>query len=147
MGFAEDLEAAKTSPAPTDDVDVQLNGKTYTLRFRKVSGPEWADAVDHSPARLGVAMDSFYGYNLRAAVLYIAPRSGVLLEDDNEVPLLVDLSDPKKPVNQWDDLLTALGGYDFQRVTDTVYSLNEKSPAEVLDAAKKALGGSGKSSS
>jgi hypothetical protein len=145
MGFKEDLAAAKSAPAVTEDVDVLLNGNRYTLRFRQVSGREWAYAVDQSPVRPTVALDLQYGYNIRMAVGLIAPTSGTLLDGDSVLELTVD-HEAKPPVNEWADLLDSLSGFDFQRVTDVVWRLNEYEPQEALKAAKKARRGSGKNS-
>lgn len=145
MGFKEDLAAAKKAVANTADVDVLVNGTKYTLRFTQVTGREWANAVDRAPLRRDVALDMKYGYNLRVAVGLIAPVSGVLLDGDKPIELTVD-EDAKPPVNEWADLLDSLSGFDFQRVTDAVWQLNEWDPQQALEAAKKAPRVSGKSS-
>jgi hypothetical protein len=145
MGFKEDLAAAKKAPANTADVDVLVNGRKYTLRFKQVTGQEWAEAVDRSPLRREVALDVRYGYNLRMAVGLTVPNSATLLDGEKPVEVTVD-EDAKPPVNEWADLLDALSGFDFQRVTDAVWQLNEWDPQQALEAAKKAPRVSGKSS-
>lgn len=153
MGFSEDLAAGKTKTADHEDVDVLINGVQHTLRFHAAHGMAWADAVDHAPLRMDVGLDRVYGYNLRAAIRYIAPQTGRLLIDDEEHELRVDPITPSMTdeelaarVDEWDDLFGQLSGYDAQRVTDAVWGLNERRPQLAIEAAKKAQGGSGKSS-
>lgn len=153
MGFSEDLAAGKTKTAAHEDVDVLIDGKAHTLRFRPAGGMEWADAVDHAPLRMDVALDRVYGYNLRAAVRRAAPQTGRLLVDGEETelrvdPITTDMDDEALAgrVDEWRDLFDQLSGYDAQRITDAVWGLNERRPQLAIEAAKKAQGGSRKSS-
>jgi hypothetical protein len=153
MGFSEDLAAGKTKTADHEDVDVLINGTAHTLRFHQANGMAWAEAVDRAPLRMDVGLDRVYGYNLRAAVRYIAPSTGRLLIDGEEHelrvdPLTADLTDEEREarVDEWSDLFEQLSGYDAQRVTDAVWGLNERRPQLAIEAAKKARSGSSKSS-
>lgn len=152
MGFSEDLATVKAAPRPTDDVDVTLNGKLYTLRFTQMDGLEWASAVDRHPARPGILIDSRYGYNLRQLVKTVAPKCGVLLSDGAEVALRVDPpTDPSVKngpprVDEWADLFKALDGHAVQRICDAVWALNEWTPQQAVADAKKALTVSGRKS-
>ncbi|MFJ3381912.1 hypothetical protein ACIPJ2_16055 [Curtobacterium sp. NPDC090217] len=153
MGFSEDLAAGKTKTASHEDVDVLINGSAHTLRFRPAGGMEWAEAVDRSPLRMDVALDRVYGYNLRSAVRHVAPQTGRLLVDGEEVPLRVDpftedMDDEAiaARVDEWEDVFAQISGHDAQRITDAVWGLNERRPQLALEAAKKARGDSSKSS-
>lgn len=153
MGFSEDLAAGKTKTAAHEDVDVLINGTAHTLRFHMADGLAWADAVDHAPLRMDVALDRVYGYNLRAAIRYIAPQTGRLIVDGEERKLRVDPIDPGMTdeelaarVDEWDDLFGQLSGFDAQRITDAVWGLNERRPQLAIEAAKKARSGSRKRS-
>ncbi|RFA14556.1 hypothetical protein B7R21_06315 [Subtercola boreus] len=153
MSFSEDLRAAKSAAIPYLDVEVMLNGHLHTLRFRQMDGVDWTDAVDRHPARIGVAYDSEYGYNLRTLTKYVAPKCGTLVVDGKERKLRVDVADPAKPnaklVDEWADLFKALTGHFVGKIGDTIYNLNEYrshvAVAKAVEQVKKALAASGKS--
>ncbi|MFN4000866.1 hypothetical protein [Microcella sp.] len=137
MSFLDDLQAEIAKPAPTLDVDVVLNGNKHTLQFRRLDGLTWAELIDRHPPRIGgkdendveippVWVDVRYGYNLRAVILDAAPLCG-------SVPDGAELS-----ASDWADLLNALDGAAFQRVSDAIFQLNEVGPREEVDAARKA---------
>lgn len=111
-----------------------------TLRFRKLPGDVWADLTAQCPLRLNSPIDRRYGYNILAVVKLAAPLSGVSLEGDAEVPLIVEdkSDDNPEPVNEWADLFSELSGHEVSRIVDTVYRLNEYDPAERVDRLKKA---------
>lgn len=129
MSFEEDLKAASEAELPTKDVDVTLNGSLYTLRFTLMDGTEWAACTDQAPARPGVLLDTHYGYNMRALVYIVAPKSGQMVDGDSTKPLTDD---------QWRALLKALPGGPMMRIGDTLFALNEYEPGEAVEAAKKA---------
>ena len=142
MSFEEDLAAAQDVEAPRIDVDVLVNKKLYTLRFRQMDGLEWASEVDRHPARPGVMLDARYGYNLRSLVKGAAPKCGVRVDGDAELPLRVDpfvKGSQTARVDEWALVLKAISGHDFQRITDAIWALNEKFPEDAVKAAKKAL--------
>jgi len=145
MSFEEDLAAAEIEPAPFTDVTLLIAGKTYVFRFRQMDGQEWASLTDQHPARPGVLIDQRYGYNLRTLTVAAVARSGVRLDGETEVELRVDpfVQGSKEPrVNEWAQVLKAVGGYGFQRVTDAIWGLNERLPELAIEAAKKALASS-----
>lgn len=148
MSFLEDLEAAKATDAPTEDVTVLLNGNPHTLTFTRMSGIDWAHLVDKHPPRLGITpdggplpvkddapvmVDAKYGYNVRGVVLEAAPLSGVV---DGEA----------HPADVWEQMLETLDGAAIQRITDAIWKLNEYGPEQEVDAARKARPTSRKSS-
>lgn len=157
MGFSDDLKAAKTAAVPHLDVEVPVNGTTYTLRFRKASSQAWVEAVDRSPARTPLEnypYDSLYGYNLRSVTRLVAPTCGVLVVDGEEKPLRVDAFDPAYPevelVDEWAELFETISGRAESKIGDAVYALNEYESAAALNrtlaALKKAQSGSRKKS-
>ena len=135
MTFADDLAAVASEELAYVHVDVTVHGNLYKLRFTQMDPFEWASEVDFHPARTGVAIDQKYGYNLRSLTKAAAPLSGKLVEGDE----LVDVDD-------WPALLKAIGGYGFQRVSDAIWALNEILPERAVEAAKKALVATRKSS-
>lgn len=135
MSFDDDLNAAVKGEREFRDVDVLVGKKLHTLRFRQIDGLLWAAHADKNPARPDVLVDARYGYNLRGIVMSVAPISGVRLEGDKEVELTAE---------QWKKLFKSLDGAGFQRVSDAVWDLNEYTPGQQVEAAKKALSGSKK---
>jgi hypothetical protein len=130
VSFEDDLKAQAEAEHPSADVDVTLNGKLYTFRFRRMDGDEWANEVDKHPARPGVLVDMRYGYNLRSIVKAVAPRCGVRVDGDSEESLDAD---------QWLQLFKVLDGAGVARFGDAIWGLNEFAPAAEVEAAKKAL--------
>lgn len=142
MGFSEDLEAAKTAERKTAEEDVLLNGNLYTVRFVQMDGLDWAAETDRHPARPGVLIDLRYGYNLRSLVKAVAPLTGTVLKDGEEVQLRVDPVDPKNPsdpnrVDEWRDFLKAISGAAVLRLGSVIWALNQWDPDNAIDAAKK----------
>lgn len=135
MTFEDDLAAEPVTDFR--DVDVLLNDKLYTLRFTQMDGLEWAMECDKYPMRPDVAFDRNYGYNIRALTMAAAVVSGARVETDATVPLSEDA---------WRSLFKRLDGAAFKRITDAIWSLNEYAPAKAVEAAKKALDGSGNTS-
>jgi hypothetical protein len=128
MTFEEDLAAAVAAPVETQDVEVLLNARVLTLRFRQMDGFEWADETDRHPARPDTKIDMHYGYNLRSLTKAVAPKTGVRVDGDGEHELTEE---------QWTALLKALSGAHFQRVCDAVFALNEYAPAWKIRELKK----------
>lgn len=138
VGFFDDLAAAKAAEREHDDVDVVLNGQLHVLRFTQMSGTEWAQEVVKHPAREGVVWDTSFGYNLHSVVRGVSPLSGSVLVDGE--PEALDRE-------HWADLLDALDGNAVQRIGDAIFGLNAWRPAKAVEAAKKALARSRKTSS
>lgn len=143
MTFSDDLKAQGQTPRPIKDVDVIINDQLYTFRFRQMDGLEWAAECDKHPARLDSTIDSFYGYNLRTLTIAVAPRCGVRLDGETEIPLVVEAQHPLLPanpnlVNEWRDLFAAIGGAGFQDISDALFALNQYDPAQAVEEAKKA---------
>ncbi|UWD83659.1 hypothetical protein NY057_05285 [Curtobacterium flaccumfaciens] len=146
--FEEDLAAAQAPEDEYADVPVLINKKLHTLRFRPMDGLAWAAETDRHPPRPNVAIDGKYGYNIRSLTKGAAPQCGVLVIDGEEHQLQVDPFDPEHPtaerVNQWEQLFKAISGYEFKRITDVIWFLNEFGPQEDIKAAGKALADSAK---
>lgn len=137
MTFADDLAAVAAEDLSYVNVDVTVHGNLYQLRFTEMDPFEWASEVDRHPARKDVNIDQRYGYNLRSLTRAAAPLCGKRVDGDE----LVDV-----PADEWPALLKAIGGYGFQRVSDAIWALNEILPERAVEAAKKALIATQKSS-
>jgi hypothetical protein len=135
MSFEDDLAAAQAEEVAYANVEVTVRGNLYVIRITQMDPFEWASEVDRHPARDGVAIDQRYGYNLRSLTKAVVPVCGKRVDGDE----LVDVQD-------WPALLKAIGGYGFQRVSDAVWALNEILPERAVEAAKKALIATRKSS-
>jgi hypothetical protein len=151
MSFEDDLKAAAKAPVEYLDVDVLLNGNVHVFRFEQMNGADWSAEADRHPARPGVNIDSVYHYNLRSLVKAVAPMSGGRLVDGEIVKLRVDPIDPKNPkdknrVDEWRDLFKRMDGSTFQRISNTIWALNQRYPDLAIEEAKKALAGSAKPS-
>jgi hypothetical protein len=151
MSFEDDLKAVSVAPVEYLDVDVLLNGNVHVFRFEQMDGLEWAAETDRHPQRPGVGIDSLYHYNLRSLIKAVAPMCGGRLVDGKVVKLQVDPINPKKPhdknrVDEWRDLWKRMDGNTFQRITNAIWALNERLPELQIEAAKKALSDSAKSS-
>jgi hypothetical protein len=139
MSFLDDLNAAKSAPAPHDDIDVLINGHVHVLRFYRLDGYEWSCEVDRHPMRPGVRIDMTYGFNFRALTKAVAPRCAFRVVGDDEVPLSAE---------EWEALFApkVLTGRYFGAMTDALFRLNIVQPQQELDAAKKELASSAPSS-
>lgn len=153
MTFEDDLKAAQTPEDNHIDVLVLIAKKPYTLRFRQMDGMAWAAETDRHVPRPGVVIDARYGYNIRSLTRGAAPQCGVLVTDDGERELRVDpYINPQSGepildrVDEWADVFKALSGHDFKRVTDAIWTLNEYTPQQDIEAAGKELAGSANSS-
>jgi hypothetical protein len=129
MTFEDDLKAEFEAPPSTEDVEVLLKGTVYKFRFTQMDGYEWASACDQAPPRITVALDRYFNYNIRTVTLIAAPLSGKRVDGDELVDLTPD---------QWRNLLKALPGESFQRISDALFKLNQIAPAEAVEEAKKA---------
>ncbi len=132
MSLNEDLDAAleaKTEDPDWADVEVVLNGKYRTLRFTQMDGLTWADLAAQCPPNLRSKTDASFGYSMRAMTLLAAPASGVLREDDQDVPL-----EPE----QWEKFFRAASGRDHRAIANALFSLNEWMPSQAVVDAKKA---------
>lgn len=139
MAFLDDLRAAQAAPRNYADVPLLINGSLHTMRIRRMDGFDWTAETDRHPMRPGVAIDMKYGYNFRTLTKAAAPQSAVRVVDDEEV----DISD-----DEWEVFFTpgTLSGRDFAALTDAIWALNVRHPELAIEAAKKALTNSPKSS-
>jgi hypothetical protein len=138
VSFEEDLAAAKEAPTRHVDVKLEVNGNKHTFRFRRMDGTEYARETFNHPPDPTVPFDRLYGYNVNSLAVAVAPRCAVRLDGDTEVTLSRE---------QWDDLFAVLDGGATQEIASTIYSLNEYASAKGVQAARKALNGSLRSSS
>lgn len=132
MSFVDDLAAAKAAEPDTADVNVELNGKRYLLRFTRTSGTEYAAETLRHPPRLDVGLDKQYGYNLSSLTLALSPKCARLVDGDELVELSAD---------QWADLFAAADGGAVEEMQNTIFHLNEFASAKAVAAAKKVLDG------
>jgi hypothetical protein len=131
VGFLDDLGAAKAAPKKkSDPVSVTVNGALYELVFYRADGDVWAETVSRHPARAESLIDRRYGYNFNAVVLEIAPKTGRVVEGDQDTEI---------PAESWADLIPTLSGAEIGRITDAIWALNEWDPAQEIEKAKKAL--------
>lgn len=111
-----------------------LNGEAtdslVTLRFERVSGADWAELTARCPVRIDAAIDRQYGYNMHAACKLAAPISGVIVDGDQTQTLTVE---------EWSDLFNTISGFEFSRIVDAIYELNEYEPAKRVNELKKEL--------
>lgn len=111
-----------------------------TLRFTRMSGVAWAEVTARCPVRLDAAIDRQYGYNMHAVCALAAPLSGVRVDGDALVPLVVSkASEGVLAVNEWADLFATISGHEFGLIVDAIYELNEYEPASRVASLVKAL--------
>jgi hypothetical protein len=109
-----------------------------TLRFTRMSGVAWAEVTARCPVRLDAAIDRQYGYNVHAVCALAAPLSGVRVDGDDVVPLIVSAASQGTPaVNEWADLFDTISGHEFGLIVDAIYELNEYEPASRVAQLKK----------
>lgn len=105
-----------------------------TLRFTRMPGDQWAEVTARCPVRLGAEIDLKYGYNMHGVCKLAAPLSGVRVDGDDLVPLVVT---PES--NEWADLFATVGGHEFGLIASAIYELNEWEPAARMAQLKKEL--------
>lgn len=111
-----------------------------TLRFTRLPGDQWAEITARCPVRVDAPIDRQYGYNMTAVCKLAAPLSGVRVDGDAEVPLLVTKAAEGVPaVDEWADLFETISGHELGRIIDAVYELNEYAPAQRINELKKGL--------
>lgn len=134
MTFEDDIRAEFEAPRAFVDVPVKLNKNLYTFRFFRMNPDEWLAACDLHPARIGVAMDMRFGYNLRALTPVVAAETGKRVDGDELVDLTPD---------QWSNLFKSLAGGVVGKIGDAIFHLNEIGPTEEIadlqELLKKAL--------
>lgn len=113
-----------------DELNELVSESLVTLRFTRLSGVEWAELTARCPVRLDAAIDRQYGYNMHAVCRLAAPLSGGILVE-GEVNSLSD--------SEWVDLFETVSGFEFNRIVDAIYELNEYEPAMRVSALKKEL--------
>lgn len=113
-----------------------------TLRFTRLPGRDWAALTSRHPVRPDVPIDRHYGYNYDAVCEEAAALSGVRIEDDVEVPMIVEAkttSNPN-PTNEWAELFDVLSGSEIASIRDAVWALNEWEPQQRIEALVKGSG-------
>lgn len=113
-----------------EELNLAAADSLITLRFTRVSGADWAELTARCPVRLDAAIDRQYGYNMHAVCKLAAPLSGVLVDGDEVSTLSAD---------EWADLFNTISGFEFMRIVDAIYELNEYEPAVRVNELKKEL--------
>lgn len=132
MTFADALKKAQEKRLEkTDhaDVEVELGGDVVTFRFRRMDGLDWVGLTAKCPPRPDVPVDVQFGYNVHAAAQLAAPKSGVVVEGDNEAAL---------DGEQWAEVWPVLSGPGFHDIADAIFTLNQWTPQGRVEAIKKA---------
>lgn len=143
---ARDQRLSATSPADALNAELEkllddAAGTLVTLRFRRLPGDEWNDITSRCPARLDAPVDVHYGYNMQRATIFAAPRSGVRVDGDTEVPLIVLDATPDSPaIDEWADLFSVISGIEFARIEDAIFGLNVFEPTQQLNELSKRSG-------
>jgi hypothetical protein len=139
MTFLDDLRAAQTAPRNYAEIPLLVNGTLHTMRVYRMDGFDWTAETDRHPMRPGVRIDEKYGYNFRTLTKSAAPQCAVLIVDHEERPVTED---------EWEVFFAkgTLSGRDFAALTDAIWALNVRHPELAVEAAKKALTNSPKSS-
>lgn len=150
-GLLAELEASEGQELrlgevdPSDDLKRRLESLTVaasdalvTLRFTRMPGREWSELTSKNPVRPDVAIDRHYGYNYDMVCELAAAKSGVRVEDGDEIPLSGD---------EWEALFSALSGNEVGEIRDAVWALNEWEPQQRIQALVKASGAATRSAS
>ena len=138
LGAGVDKEAVRER---LDELAVVAQDAMITLRFTRLPGDKWAEITSRYPVRPDVPIDRHYGYNFDAVCTAAARVSGVRVEDDAEVPLVVrEATDDSPAIDEWAELFDVLAGADVAAIRDAVWSLNEYEPQQRLNALVKGSG-------
>lgn len=133
MSFEEQLDQDIDAQAELEPdhaiTSVLINGKIRKLKFIQMDGLAWSDLCDRCPPRVGVELDTAFGYNVTAAIVLAAPLSGSVQSGENWVELAPD---------RWKKLIRSLPGAQLRAVGDAIFQLNQFGPAMAVLDAKKA---------
>lgn len=130
MSVTERIAAAKAAAVPkSDPVTVVIDGELADLVFYRADGIEWASTTAKHPPRKEVALDRHYSYNVHAVCYDIAPSTGRVVEDGEEVTLTSE---------QWADLFSVISGTEMADVISAVWGQNEFAPRARVAELKKA---------
>lgn len=130
MSVFERLAAAEVAVAEkSEPVTVVFEGELTELIFYRADGVEWANTAARHPARDDVALDRHFAYNTHAVCYDIAPSTGRVIEDGEEVTLTAD---------QWKLIFSKIAGTETSAVVSAIWALNEWSPRERVAELKKA---------
>ena len=130
MSVIERLAAAKAAAvSKSEPLTVVVDGELVELIFYRADGVEWANTTARHPARDDVALDRHFAYNTLAVCMEVAPSTGRVLEDGEEVTLTAE---------QWADLFSLIAGTETSAVVSAIWTLNEWAPREQVAELKKA---------
>jgi hypothetical protein len=133
-------EASASIQTQLDDLVAASAASLVTLRFVRMDSATWSDITDRCPARVDAPIDRQYGYNMNAACRLAAPLSGVRLDGDELVPLVVEKATADTPaVNEWADLFETISGHELIMIIEAIYELNMYEPARRVEQLKKEL--------
>lgn len=130
MSLKDEIAKAKAAVenAEPTDLDVELNGKLKTLKFRPVLGGTWDDLVVAHPPRDGAEMDKRAGYNTDALPANY-PVEKITVDD--ETP---DEED-------WRDLFHTLSSPNRHNIAMVLWGINRYEQEQTLIALGKARRG------
>lgn len=134
MSFSDDLKAEIAAEPDWAEVKFKLNKRDYVLRVTALPGWDWQKVKDRHLPRVDVPSDVIVGYDVAGAARDVIPRCSTVSCDGEPVELLVD---PEENVDEWADLLKAVGGSTVQQMVNAVFGLNE-ADSPLLESAKKA---------
>lgn len=124
-----------------DELTETAQQSTITLRFTRLPGRDWAALTSKHPVRPEVPIDRHYGYNYDAVCEAAAAMSGVRIEGEEEIPLIVRAATEDAPaVNEWADLFDVLPGSSVGDIRDAIWALNEYEPQQRLNLLVKGSG-------
>lgn len=153
--LTEQLDAARANPdqrlaskSPADLIQEQLDelrdlaaDSLVTLRFYRMGGDAWSDIAARAGApRNGARVDGFVGFNVQAAAKLAAPLSGLCLDGDEEVKLIVaPKTDDEPAVDEWADLWQTLSGTEVDQIEAAILVVNVLGPQSRVAALKNIL--------
>lgn len=115
-------------------IEAEAAESIIVLRFTRMPADEWAEITARCPQRFEAPVDRIYGYNVHDAARAAAPASGVrLIAQAEGAPIEEALPD-----EQWDELFEVMSGREFTNIVDAIFDLNDYTPQQRLDAARKA---------
>ena len=123
------LLTAEVVTPKSDPVPLIIGGELVEVIFYRAEGTAWAECTSRHPVRADVLIDMRYGYNFHGVCFEIAPKTGRLLDGDDEVEL-----SPEK----WGKILDAVSGNEVSAVANAIWALNEWDPAQLVKSLKKA---------
>jgi hypothetical protein len=153
--LSEQLDAARANSdqrlaakSPADLIQEQIDellglaaDSLVTLRFYRMGGDAWSDIAARAGApRDGAGVDGFVGFNVQAAAKLAAPFSGVRLDGDEEVKLIVaPRTDDEPAVDEWADLWVTLSGTEVDQIEAAILIVNVIGPQTRVAELKNIL--------